>query len=173
MSQNSSGTGPKSIISGLIGLAFIALIFYLGGGDLLGTGDQSQGSAPEVTARSEPANVDTPTEPAAQSAPADVDIPTEGPVSGLPVVLWGELPPEAQETIQLIDKGGPFPYDKDGSTFQNREDILPDKPNGYYSEYTVITPGSGDRGARRIVGGDDDELYYTDDHYDSFREVVR
>ncbi len=57
---------------------------------------------------------------------------------------------------------------KDGSTFQNREGILPPQPQGYYSEYTVETPGSSDRGARRIVGGKDGELYYTDDHYSSF-----
>ena len=94
-------------------------------------------------------------------------------VSGLPLVYFDELPPEAQETIALIDSNGPFPYYKDGVTFQNRERILPRRSNGYYREYTVITPGSDDRGARRIVAGADGELYYTDDHYDSFREVVR
>ncbi|MEZ4664163.1 MAG: ribonuclease domain-containing protein [Caldilineaceae bacterium] len=91
----------------------------------------------------------------------------------MPLVFYAELPPEAQATIALIDSNGPFPYAKDGVTFQNRERILPRRPNGYYREYTVITPGGGDRGARRIVAGDDGELYYTDDHYDSFREVVR
>ena len=79
----------------------------------------------------------------------------------------------AAETIRLIDKGGPFPYSRDGIEFQNRERILPRKQRGYYSEYTVITPGSNDRGARRIIAGENGELYYTDDHYDSFKEVVR
>jgi ribonuclease T1 len=83
-----------------------------------------------------------------------------------------ELPPEALETLLLIADGGPFPYDQDGATFQNREGILPDEPVGYYAEYTVETPGSADRGARRLVVGDDWYVYYTDDHYDSFRFVT-
>ena len=83
------------------------------------------------------------------------------------------LPPEAIETIALIQKGGPFPYRKDGTVFQNREGLLPQKPRGYYREYTVPTPGSRDRGARRIVtGGKPPEVfYYTHDHYRSFRQV--
>ena len=87
---------------------------------------------------------------------------------GMATITLDDLPPEALETIALIEDGGPFPYSKDGSTFQNREGILPSQPNGYYSEYTVETPGSSDRGARRIVGGEEGELYYTDDHYGSF-----
>ena len=83
------------------------------------------------------------------------------------------LPPEAITTLELIDRGGPFPYDRDGTTFQNRERRLPDRPRGYYREYTVETPGSRDRGARRIVtGGQPPEVYYyTDDHYRSFRQL--
>ncbi len=94
-------------------------------------------------------------------------------VSGLPTVTVAGLPPEARQTINLIDQGGPFPYSRDGATFRNREGILPAKQLGYYREYTVVTPGSPDRGARRIVAGAGGEIYYTDDHYDSFREVLR
>ena len=84
------------------------------------------------------------------------------------------LPPEAIETLALIQRGGPFPYRKDGTTFQNRERLLPARPRGYYREYTVPTPGSRDRGARRIVsGGEPPEVfYYTADHYRSFREIA-
>jgi ribonuclease T1 len=82
------------------------------------------------------------------------------------------LPPEALDTLALIADDGPFPYDQDGATFQNREGVLPDQPRGYYREYTVETPGSPDRGARRIVTGRDGERYYTDDHYDTFRLIV-
>ena len=83
------------------------------------------------------------------------------------------LPPEALETLALIQRGGPFPYRKDGTTFQIRERLLPAKPRGYYREYTVPTPGSRDRGARRIVaGGNPPEVfYYTADHYSSFRQI--
>jgi len=83
------------------------------------------------------------------------------------------LPPEAVATLEAIERGGPFRYDRDGSVFQNRERRLPERPRGYYREYTVVTPGSRDRGARRIVsGGDPPEVYYyTDDHYRSFRRV--
>lgn len=82
------------------------------------------------------------------------------------------LPPEAVETLQLIERGGPFPHRQDGTVFQNRERLLPLKPQGYYREYTVRTPGARDRGARRIVtGGHPPEVYYyTEDHYRSFRK---
>ena len=95
------------------------------------------------------------------------------PDSGLPLVALDDLPPEAADTVRLIDSGGPFPYDRDGATFGNREGLLPDEGFGYYREYTVETPGSDDRGARRIVGGDEDELYWTADHYASFARIER
>ncbi len=94
-----------------------------------------------------------------------------GKVSSLPDITLDDLPPEALDTMALIYTGGPFPFSKDDSVFQNREGILPDQDIGYYREYTVITPGENDRGARRIVGGSVGELYYTADHYDSFSEI--
>jgi len=97
------------------------------------------------------------------------------PDSGLPFVLLSDLPPEAADTVALIESNGPFPYSQDGAVFQNREGILPDQPAGYYHEYTVVTPGSEDRGARRIVAGGlgAGELYYSDDHYSSFARISR
>ncbi len=92
--------------------------------------------------------------------------------SDLDIVFVEDLPAEARITLTLIDQGGPYPYRQDDGTFQNREGILPDRDQGHYREYTVDTPGSPDRGARRIVAGADGERYYTDDHYESFREVV-
>ncbi len=94
------------------------------------------------------------------------------PVSGLPAIGVDALPPEAAETLALIETDGPFPYRQDGAVFQNREGLLPQRPAGHYREYTVETPGSDDRGARRIVAGADGERYYTDDHYDSFRWIA-
>ncbi|HQR52673.1 MAG TPA: ribonuclease domain-containing protein [Burkholderiales bacterium] len=83
-----------------------------------------------------------------------------------------DLPREARETVALIRADGPFPYRKDGVTFGNRERLLPAAPRGYYREYTVPTPGARDRGARRIVAGRDGELYYSDDHYRTFRRIL-
>ncbi|WP_392424023.1 ribonuclease domain-containing protein [Barrientosiimonas humi] len=99
---------------------------------------------------------------------------TEGPErsDGYATVAAADLPPEARETMRLIERDGPFPYRQDGSVFGNRERLLPIEPRGYYREYTVRTPGENDRGARRIVAARNGTLYYTDDHYDSFRRIV-
>ncbi|WP_338682899.1 ribonuclease [Streptomyces acidiscabies] len=95
------------------------------------------------------------------------------PSNGLATVKAADLPAEARKTLALIDKGGPYPYSRDGVVFGNFEGRLPKQKRGYYHEYTVKTPGSRDRGARRIVTGRSGEIYYTDDHYDSFRTVLR
>jgi ribonuclease T1 len=89
------------------------------------------------------------------------------------------LPQEARDTLTLVKRGGPFPFRKDGTVFQNRERRLPLQASGYYREYTVPTPGESDRGARRIVAGrgherdvrSSGEYYYTADHYRSFRRI--
>ena len=88
-----------------------------------------------------------------------------------------ELPAEARRTLALIKAGGPFPYQRDGVVFGNREGLLPKKERGYYREYTVKTPGAKDRGARRIVAGGCGEYacieyFYSADHYRSFRRII-
>ena len=87
------------------------------------------------------------------------------------VVAAADLPPQARETLSLIAAGGPFPYSRDGIVFGNYEKRLPLRNRGYYREYTVPTPGTKGRGARRIVAGEGGERYYTDDHYRSFRRI--
>ena len=86
-----------------------------------------------------------------------------------------KLPAEARDVLLLIRAGGPFPYERDGVTFGNRERLLPAQRRGYYHEYTVTTPGAKNRGARRIICGGSrrtpDVCYYTDDHYASFRRI--
>lgn len=94
------------------------------------------------------------------------------PASGLPLITTTDLPPEAIDTLELISAGGPYPYEQDDSVFSNREGILPEQPEGYYREYTVETPGSADRGARRIVAGSPGEYYWTEDHYASFARIT-
>jgi ribonuclease T1 len=94
-----------------------------------------------------------------------------------PTVALAQLPAQAQDTYRRVLSGGPFPYAKDGTVFGNRERLLPLKKRGHYREYTVKTPGSRDRGARRIVCGgpkpsEPEDCYYTADHYASFTRIV-
>jgi ribonuclease T1 len=110
---------------------------------------------------------------APQEPSANTSVTTGDSGAQLPVVTVDRLPDEARDTLELIDAGGPFPYDRDGVVFENREELLPEQELGYYAEYTVPTPGADDRGARRIVAGKNAELYYTADHYRSFVVIDR
>jgi ribonuclease T1 len=133
--------------------------------------------------RAEPDNESTSTSQSPSHDFTETNTPTTDPTvgtsdgtdpdSGLPIVQVADLPAEAADILALIDQGGPFDEDEDGGTFQNREGILPEQPRGYYTEYTVPTPGSDDRGARRIVAGEGGEFYWTDDHYRSFSRIAR
>ncbi len=89
----------------------------------------------------------------------------------LQTVARDDLSLEARQTLQLIASGGPFPYRRDGIVFGNLEGRLPARVRGYYREYTVPTPGSRDRGARRIISGKAGDAYFSDDHYRSFRRI--
>lgn len=106
-----------------------------------------------------------------------VDAKGPNPSDSTASVALGSLPEQAQTTHRLILAGGPFPYSKDGTVFGNRERLLPAKSRGHYREYTVKTPGSRDRGARRIVCGgkpptQPEACFYTDDHYASFKRIA-
>ena len=95
------------------------------------------------------------------------------PVTQIETVSIDRLPPEAQETIQTIERGGSFPYHQDGAIFSNRERRLPSVRYGTYREYTVPTPGARTRGARRMIAAPQRIYYYTGDHYRSFQQVIR
>ena len=102
----------------------------------------------------------------------------QAPAAVLQTVTLTALPAQGRDMMALIEKGGPFKYDKDGTVFGNREKFLPARQRGYYREYTVRTPGESSRGARRIVCGGQqprapDACFYTDDHYASFRQIVQ
>jgi ribonuclease T1 len=107
-----------------------------------------------------------------------VAVQARGPMDNLGTVALATLPPEARTTHRLILAGGPFPYRKDGTVFGNRERLLPRAKRGFYREYTVRTPGSRDRGARRIVCGGErptapEACFYTADHYASFKLIAQ
>ena len=90
-------------------------------------------------------------------------------------IYFRDLPHEAQETVRLIQRGGPYPFPRDGAVFGNHEGVLPKQKRGYYHEFTVKTPRARNRGARRIVVGGNlaspSDFYYTDDHYITFRRI--
>jgi len=101
--------------------------------------------------------------------------PTTAPItapSGVDTIAVAELPPQGRDTLALIAAGGPYPYKQDGVVWENREGRLPKQKRGFYHEFTVVTPASPDRGARRIITGQDGARYYTADHYGSFKLVV-
>jgi len=105
----------------------------------------------------------------AASGPISARSPANEPAGA---VRAADLPQEARQTLVLIKQGGPFPYARDGAVFANREGRLPRAPRGTYREYTVKTPGSRDRGARRIIAAGSNQFWYTADHYRSFRRIV-
>jgi ribonuclease T1 len=98
--------------------------------------------------------------------------PAWSPASETARVRIADLPAEARETLALIERGGPYPYSRDGAVFANREGRLPPASRGTYREYTVKTPGHRDRGPRRIIAGGSGQYWYTSDHYRSFRRIV-
>ena len=139
-------------------LVLLGLYVLLGGEIDLGGSDPS------------PTTTDAPTPTQTQPAPTDTGPQDEVPPSG-----GGEISQQEAEEIgrvlALVEAGGPFPHEQDGTTFSNREGLLPDKPEGHYKEYTCETPGSDNRGARRLVIGAGGETYYTQDHYESFIQI--
>jgi len=139
-------TSRRRITVALVGLIVLVLAGWL-------IRDLSSGSGSPV-----------PTTSASGSVP--------GASSGLPVKALSSLPKETDATWKLIQQGGPFPYPKnDGVVFHNNGNVLPRNKDGYYHEYTVDTPGAKNRATRRLITGSQRELYYTDDHYDSFAVV--
>lgn len=176
------GRGRSRLLLRLVFLLAMAAAVVWGGGGLFGRSGDGGGSGedghpkpPPATGSDGSSSADPrPRGPASSTAGAPG-------ASGLPRCVEGELTAEAHDVIETITDGGEFEYPgKDGSTFGNREGLLPDESSGYYAEYTVPTPGEDDRGARRIVTGGDttptspdtapEHWYWTDDHYESFCE---
>ena len=100
----------------------------------------------------------------------------DGLLGSAPATGQSHLSAQEQElynTLERIRQNGPYPYSRDGITFENRERLLPIKPKGYYREFTVDTPGLSHRGPRRVVTDRNppEVFYYTEDHYRSFRRI--
>jgi ribonuclease T1 len=153
--------GRRALTRGGLAAALIALAIYvLLGGEIDLNGSESAPTTTPTTAEAPSTETEAPPEPSqTETAPGEA----------------GDISPQEAEEIgrvlALVEAGGPFPHDQDGSTFQNREGLLPQQPQGHYKEYTCETPGSEDRGARRLVIGAGGETYYTADHYRSFTQI--
>lgn len=142
-------------------LALIALVLALLVGYVVRALDSGDSGGPATSA---------PPLPSATASPIPGrPAPSSPSAAGVPL---SSLPRQAAATVRLIAAGGPFPYPRnDGVVFHNAERHLPRERDGYYREYTVPTPGSPDRGARRIVTGAPGEFWYTGDHYEHFVRV--
>lgn len=159
----------STLIGALLTLAVLVLVLA----GIPRTGDSpSTATSPAQTSAAASAGVSASAKPSGGPAAAR---PTGAGVanpSRLPEVKASELPAEARQVLMMIARGGPYPYSRDNITFGNFERVLPQKPSGYYREFTVPTPGESDRGARRIIAGDAGEKYYTADHYSSFSFIA-
>lgn len=147
--------GSRQVLLGVLAVAVVVLAWVV------------------VRAAQGPVTSSTPTgQGAAATAGPAPHISGTDPDSGLPWIAESSLPRQAEDTLALIRAGGPFPYPRsDNRAFTNREALLPGRTRGYYREFTVVTPGSADRGARRIITGSSGEKYWTDDHYASFSRI--
>lgn len=152
----------------LCAIAAAAAYALVGGGKPSATAGKPVAGA---SAKSSPAG---PAKPGPTAKPSAPTRPSASWVPGNPAiadVCRSKLPSQARDTLALIDRGGPYPYRSDGIVFENRESRLPRQAGGYYHEFTVVTPGSDDRGTRRVVTGTAGEEYWTGDHYGSFQEI--
>ncbi|MFH8383168.1 ribonuclease [Kitasatospora sp. NPDC018058] len=158
--------------SPLVVVAVLILAVLAGAGYLLaGRGGSShpKAAASAATTAAKP-SAPKPSPPSGGGTPASGGswVPAD---PALADVCRTKLPSQAQDTLTLIAKNGPYPYNRDGIVFENRESRLPKKADGYYHEFTVVTPGSNDRGTRRVVTGGSGEQYWSPDHYATFQEI--
>jgi guanyl-specific ribonuclease Sa len=172
--MRSAGSTSKWIV-----VAMVALLAALAWTSMRGDGSRPiPAPQPQVVAAPTDATPASDAQDASPASPAPDTTETTRPDAQVPSAASPAypafLPPEAIDTLERIARGGPYPHRQDDGVFGNRERRLPQQPRGYYREYTVETPGSRDRGARRIVTGGRPpiEYFYTDDHYRSFRRFT-
>ena len=172
-SRTTSGSGSRTravVAAVMVSLALLAVALLMWPGV---AGGRSAASGSATTTAPAPSRTSaTPAVRPGSSAPAvrqSVD-----PVSGLAWIEVATLPRQARTVLDAIDRGGPYDFDKDGTVFRNAEGLLPRAASGYYREYTVVLPGSDDRGPVRIVvGGSREFFYWTTDHYATFARIRR
>ncbi|MFJ3205311.1 ribonuclease domain-containing protein [Streptomyces sp. NPDC086989] len=153
---------PRSLLRCVVGALFLCVALI----GVAGCGGGKTASPSAVAGVSSGADAT-----GAVPAPGRASVPAWA--KGMATVRADALPAQARDVLALIDRGGPYAYRQDGTVFGNFEKVLPQQKRGYYHEFTVKTPGERDRGARRIVTGEGGEFFYTDDHYETFKAVLR
>ena len=85
------------------------------------------------------------------------------------VVFKGTI--DLQPTLDRIARGERNTHRNDGSTFGNRERRLPQKRQGYYTEYVHPTKDINSPGPQRVIFGKSGDIWYTPDHYETFKKI--
>ena len=130
---------------------------------------------------SEPPAQTAPSVPAAAENEAETVLPVDGSYTSrddvaLYLHTYGQLPgnfiTKAEARALGWPGGGLAEYAPGkcigGDEFGNYEGVLPDVPGRTYYECDIDTLGADSRGAKRIVFSDDGNIYYTQDHYETF-----
>ena len=87
------------------------------------------------------------------------------------VVRAGGTAADITDELRRIARGIKDEHQRDGSVFGNYDGHLPRKEKYYYTEFVHRVGSSRSAGPRRIVIGEDGDIWYTADHYDSFTRV--
>ncbi len=129
-------TPSRRRLAGALLVVIIAVVVALlqTGGDDGGDGGPAPVAAGATTAAPAATSIASPST-AAPSAPAGsgtTRTTTLAPTrttraAGLQLVALSSLPDEAADTWALIEADGPFPYDRDGVVFENREHDFPQR----------------------------------------------
>jgi ribonuclease T1 len=82
-----------------------------------------------------------------------------------------EGPIDLTDTLERISAGEQLRFRNDGSVFGNRERRLPPRQARYYREWVHPTPELDGPGPQRVVTGEKGEIYYTHDHYRTFKKL--
>ncbi|WP_103343877.1 ribonuclease domain-containing protein [Amycolatopsis sp. CA-126428] len=82
-----------------------------------------------------------------------------GDLSGLAKIGYSQLSSAARTVVDNVRNGTSA-----GTTYENREGVLPACASGYYKFFTV---GTNDR----VISGKAGELAYTPDHYATFKRI--
>ena len=169
---------PSKLITLLPALLLIygAVSFFTGGNDAI------LDTAADIAASAAPAPSD--------KAPADTDSDTAQPIDehgtytskedvALYIHTYGRLPENfvtKKEAEAAGWSGGSVEKYLPGkciggSSFGNKEGLLPDKEGRRWTECDINTLGKSSRWAERIVFSNDGLIFYTDDHYESFEQL--